>query len=222
MLKYRCLTSILISCLLLICLADVRGGTVLGLKGGMLFPKDSRSGFCGGIMFGKSTGDGYFTLGLSVDTYKKSYIEETSVEKFQDPTGRGELAIAEIEYSRLLLPIMLNASIKIPSGFSGLWWWTREKAGYIMRGKLGYEFLFSKETNFINDTNESHTFGGFGWGLEFCNYLSFEESVLLTMSCFYNNCKVSRNVGETKAGLPINEKVDVSGLGFQFGVELYF
>lgn len=192
---------------------NAQGEKILSVNAGIHNPKDGAAGFMGSLMFGTAV-DEAVDLGLSLEIYRKTYTKEETVGEFQDPGGvGGSLTSTEIEFSRTLLPIMLNLNVKVPGNRYGTF-------GYFIRGKLGYELLFSKETNYLTDTKESRRYGGFGWGLNLGLYFEAGTRTTLTVTGTFNSCEVSRDKGETEAGLPISENVDVSGLGFQVGVNM--
>lgn len=196
--------------------AKAQGSQVISFNAGMFNPKDSKAGFFGGMMFGISV-DEAVDIGVSADIYRKTYTERTKVEQYKNAGGTFSTEADKFEYSRTLLPIMLNLNVKVPGNRYGDY-------GYFLRGRLGYEWLFSKETNYESKpvTEDNRRYSGFGWGLDIGLYYRVGSRSTLTVSGLYNSCEVSKSKGKTDAGLPISDRTDVSGLGFQVGVHISF
>lgn len=191
-----------------------QGAQVISFNAGIFNPKDSKAGFFGGMMFGISV-DEAVDIGVSADIYRKTYTERTKVEEFTTAGGKTSTEVDQFEYSRTLLPVMLNLNVKVPGNRYGDY-------GYFLRGRLGYEWLFSKETNYETQpvTEDNRRYSGFGWGLDLGLYYRVGSRSTLTVSGLYNSCEVSKSKGKTEEGLPISDRTDVSGLGFQVGVHI--
>ena len=92
--------------------------------------------------------------------------------------------------------------------------------GYFIEGGIGYQFLISQEKNYETDTEETRNLGGLGWqGGGGIFYRTGKKSTF-TATLFYNSCEATRSYDEEVEGLPVSERVDLSGLGFRLGVLL--
>jgi hypothetical protein len=187
-----------------------RGGTVLGINAGYTNPKDAKDGMLFGFVFGKSI-DEAVDIGLGVDVFHKTYTEESRVAQETQQGLTTNTYFTSVEYSRTILPLSLLVDVKIPLG---------RYLGYYIRGALSYEFLFSKEKNYEVNTSENRRYGGLGWqGAGGLYYIVGSRSTF-TASVTYNACEVSRSIDESTQGLPVSERIDLSGLGFRVGVLL--
>jgi hypothetical protein len=183
---------------------------MVGIHAGYLNPKDVKSGLSVGGTWGTSV-DESVDIGIGFDVYHKSYQEETQVAKETRDDIKSETVATELEYSRTVLPIMAEINVKVPMG---------RYMGYFLRGNIGYSFLWSKEKNYQEKTNETRSFSGFGWQAAAGIYYEIGSRSTLTADLFYNRNEVSRDVENSTAGLPISERVDLSGLGLRLGVLL--
>jgi hypothetical protein len=183
----------------------------LGIHAGYMNPKDTKSTFMVGGMWGTAI-DEAVDVGIGFDIIHKSYTERTKV---ADASGPADINYGtyydELTYSRTILPLMLEIDMKIP---------TSRYLGYLIRGGLGYSWLWSKEKNYNEKTDETRNFSGFGWLASAGVYYHIGSRSTFTVDLFYLNNTVSRDAKETKQGLPVSERVDLSGLGARVGVLL--
>jgi len=181
------------------------------IKLGYLNPKDTKAGFIIGTEISDYV-DESVSLGLSVNLFRKSFTALTPVAQQDFPSGVRETTIQkELEFSTTFLPIMGQATVNIPS--SG-------NLGWYVGGGLGYEFLWNNEKNFTSQptTSDRRFYKGFVWMLDAgLRYRVGSRSSLL-FEAFYHNSAVKRNKTNSPAGLPVWSEVDLSGLGFRFGL----
>lgn len=187
-----------------------QGNSVFSISAGYMNPKDAKAGLVAGAGLGIGL-DESVDLGLAVDFFHKNYSEETEVAQVSQEGMASQLYVTEVEYTRTILPIMLTVNVKIP---------TSRYFGYFIRGGLGYEFLFSKEKNFKENTQGSRNFSGMGWKFAGGVFYHVGSRSTLIANVFYNSCEVNRDVKESHQGLPVKERVDISGLGFRVGVSV--
>lgn len=183
---------------------------MLGIHAGFIKPNDIKSGLSVGGTWGTSV-DEAVDIGIGFDVFHRSYQEETQVAKYTSDDIKSETIVTELEYSRTVIPIMAEINVKVPMG---------RYMGYLLRGNLGYAFLWSKEKNYEEGTNETRNFNGWCWQAGAGIYYEIGSRSTLTGDIFYNNSKVSRKVENTTAGLPMSERVDLSGFGVRLGVLL--
>jgi len=180
------------------------------IKLGYLNPKDTKAGFIIGTEISDQI-DESVSLGLAVNLFRKTFTAETEVAEFNFESGVRETTIQrELEFSTTFLPIMGQATVHIPS--SG-------NLGWYVGGGLGYEFLWNNEKNFNPpQTSDRRFYKGFAWLLDAgLRYRVGSRSSLL-FEAFYHNSSVKRNKTNSPAGLPVWSEVDLSGLGFRFGL----
>lgn len=178
---------------------------------GTLNPKGTPSGMLLGGAYGISV-DEAVDIGLGVFYFWKTYKEDTEViNPNADPQiPETKTVTQELEYNTSLLPISFNVTMHFP---------VQPPLGFYAGGAISYQFLFSKQNNYIDDISERELYKGLGWiirgGLEY--QLGSRSSFIV--EAFYNICK-AKGKEEEKAGLPTWDEVDLNGLGFRAGVHL--
>jgi hypothetical protein len=187
-----------------------QGGTVLGINAGYINPKDAKDGMLFGLTFGRAI-DESVDIGLGIDVFHKTYTEESKVAQDNQQGLTTNTYYTSVEYSRTILPLNLMVDVKIPVG---------RYIGYYIRGGLSYELLFSKEKNYEINRSENRRYGGLGWQAAGGLYYVVGSRSTFLASVTYNSCEVSRSIEESTQGLPISERIDLSGLGFRVGVLL--
>jgi hypothetical protein len=90
----------------------------------------------------------------------------------------------------------------------------------LIRGGLGYSFLWSNEKNYEKKSNETRSYNGFTWQAGAGIYYDIGSRSTFLADLFYTNGTVGRDVKSSTAGLPVEERVDLSGLGVRVGVLL--
>jgi hypothetical protein len=206
----RLLPLLLVSQLLTIGPAFSQGGNIISVEAGYLNPKDTKSGLLAGIMLGRAI-DEAVNIGIGVDFFQKNYTEESQVAQNSQKGLSSTTYNTEVEYTRTIIPLNVVMDVKIPAS---------RYFGYFIRGGLNYEFLISKEKNYKLDTEQSENFSGLGWLGSGGFYYHVGSRSTLIVSATYNSCEVRRDIEESNEGLPVTERVDLSGLGFKLGVSI--
>jgi len=183
-------------------------GSMIGVHAGYMNPKDTKSGLFLGGSWGTSI-DESVSLGLSFDVFHTSYAEETRVALETANGMTTKTYMTEMEYSRIILPLLVEVNAKIPLG---------RYIVYMLRGGVGYSFLWSREKNYEKGTNETRNFGGMTWQAGFGIFYEVGSESTLTIGLTYTRGRVSREVTKSVEGLPIEERVDLSGLGARVGI----
>jgi len=178
--------------------------TYLGIRVGSFNPEDAKSGLTIGINTGRAVDD-HVEIGLAADLFIRKFSQETVVGN--DPEG-GTLIQEEIEYSMYALPVMAQLTLNIlPYAivvpYAGL--------------AVGYEMVYSSESNFELDETDRRFYGGFGWQVALGGKYYIGSSSAFFGELFYNGATVKRNKGSNEAGFPIREELNFSGLGFRVG-----
>ena len=139
-----------------------RARGMVGIHAGYLNPKDAKSGMLVGGTWGTSV-DESVDIGIGFDVFHKAYSDKTEVATDTRDDIESNTFATQLEYSRTVLPIMMEINVKVPLG---------RYMGYMIRGNLGYSFLWSKEKfygtsekEYKDAVNETRNFGGFGWQL---------------------------------------------------------
>ena len=225
-------TQIIIALLLPVCslyaqnislnlLREKQPKSALAITAGYLNPKDTEGGMMLGASYGLSI-DEAVNLGVGLDLFHKTYAQKAEVASIDEPGLTGQIDTLQVEYSRTIIPLMLVLDIKIPA--KRLFPERQLYFGYFVHAGIGYEFLISKERNYdpeIN-TDQSRSFGGLGWRAGGGVFYDVGSRSTLSASVIYNNSEVSRSIKESNKGLPVSERVNLTGLGFRVGLHMKF
>ncbi len=197
---------------LIISFSAAQAQSMFGLSAGYLRPKDTKNGLMFGVNVGSAI-DEAVSIGLGADFFQKSYSKLSKVAEEKGPITETTTKEMLVDYSRIILPLNLSVRVKIPAS-------RMYDFGYFIRGSVNYHFLWSNEKNYQEDTDETRKFGGLGWQGGGGVYYQVGSRSTLFAEAFYNSCEVKRDVSTSTKSLPISEFVDLSGIGFQIGVQL--
>lgn len=179
---------------------------------GYMNPKNVEAGMLFGGSIYKEI-DNAVSVGIGADIFQKVYTETSEVANTQTQNDKFRTYATEVEYKRIALPIFLGMKIKLPLTYN-------QDFGYFARANLSYQFLWSKEKNYIANKSENRKFGGLGWQAGLGLYYRIGSRSHFTAEAIYNSCTVSRNVSNPTSDLPLSEQVDLSGGGIRLGVEI--
>jgi hypothetical protein len=204
--------SILFVIALTLCQASAAySQSVLKVKIGTFNPEDAKAGLLVGISTGRQV-DERVDFGIGADLFIRRFTEETQVDTNTssnqiDP----DLYQTSISYSMYGLPIMVHIDARI----------LRDAQVIPYVGIAGgYELLFSREANYLEDRKENRLYGGFGWQAMIGAEYPFGSSSAILGEIMYNGCTLSRSQGSNEAGFPLHEELNFSGLGFRIGMRL--
>ncbi len=185
--------------------------TPSAIKIGYLSPKDAQPGLLLGTEMTFKV-DETVELGVSTNLFYKNYKQLSVVAAPGYAAGINERVVQqELEYSTFSLPLYAIVNVVIPTG---------RYFGYQLHGGLGYEFLFNKENNYLEQKSERRFYKGLSWisSVGF-HYIIGSRSALIG-EVLYHSARVSRNRSESAEGLPVWSEVNLSGFGFRFGIRL--
>jgi hypothetical protein len=189
-----------------------QGRSQIGVHAGYLNPKDTDSGMAFGAMLITSF-DEAVDFGFGFDVFQKSYSDQTHVAEIVSGDTYVTTQKTLVDYTRTAIPLYLSLKFKIPMVRS-------RNYGYFLRANLSYQFLISKEKNYEMDISETRKYKGLGWQAGAGLFYRIGSRSTLFGEGILNNCVVSRDVSNPKESLPVTERVNLSGLGLRFGVEL--
>jgi len=191
--------------------AWVDGSRVTTIRLGYYNPKDTKSGLLIGVNLSTAV-DENVDFGLSVDFFHRSYKQEREVADTVSAGGVIEHTIVrELEFTTTAVPIMASLTLKLNSQLPFT---------YFFGGGLGYELLFNKENNYETQISDTRFYHGFCWELQGGVMYRLGRRSWLIAEVLYHDAHVKRNRKKTEAGLPIWDEVNLSGLGFRFGVRM--
>ena len=183
---------------------------VLEFEVGYLKPKDIKGGMVYSGKYGLVV-DERVDISFGVDLFHSSYSEETTVGYGQEGQAGYTTKTLALDYSALLLPLSLNATVRFP---------LQPPLAFYGGAGFTYQFLFNKVTNYADDKKETQKFHGTGWifrgGIEY----GLGSKSSLIAEAFYDLGKVKRNLDETTDGLPRWAEVDLGGFGFRGGLKM--
>jgi hypothetical protein len=204
-------TSIL---LVLFCSTTIlaQSNGIFTINAGYMNPKDAKSGMIVGAMMSTAI-DEAVDIGFAVDVFYKDYSEATEVATNEQVGLTTQTFETLVDYTRTILPLNLVLNVKLPMS---------RQFGYFIRGSLGYSFLISKEKSYGDEgaISETRKFGGLGWRGSGGLYFKAGRRSTLFAEALYSSNEVKRDFDKSDKGLPITERVDLSGLGFRLGVAL--
>jgi hypothetical protein len=180
-------------------------------KVGLLMPSDAQSGFLGGINFGRSVDENIGTS-VGVDIYRRSYTKETTISEYNEGEGAFREVAREIDQSITLIPIYFQ--LHFVGGLS-------QALQLRFSGGVGYELLWNNITNYNTNEDKTRFFHGFGWNVSGGVSYPLSRASDVFGEIMYHSGKPSRDAGETEDGLPVRSEIDMSGIGFRFGLRIY-
>jgi hypothetical protein len=168
----------------------------------------------GGSFFGFRTGaefENRLTLAFNFDAFWRSYTEEALIAQETDPNGNLiRTSVTSLETSSTLIPLGVSLGLRLPG--------SRTLTPFIGVG-IAYEILVNDVKDYQTGMEDTNVYGGPGWQVFGGLMFPITTNARFLGELWYNDAEVSRNVESYESGLPVREKVDVSGIGARLGVE---
>ncbi len=180
-------------------------------KAGLLMPADAKTGFLGGVGFGKMV-DENIGAGFEIGIYSKSYTEETTVDTNRTGNVDPVTYRTEIENSTIMIPLMFHLVYITQAGSN---FDIRFTAG------VGYELMWNSENNYKDGYEDTRFYSGFAWQIGAGASIPISRNADFFGEALYHGGSPSRDEGETALGLPERSEVDMSGMIFRLGIRLY-
>lgn len=184
------------------------------LKFGTFDPEGAENG---GAFFGLVTGVEFqnrVTVGFDLDVYRRSYSQETIIAETVDPLGNVITTTAtSLATASTLVPLGVSLGIRLPG--------SRTLTPYV-GGAVAYEILVNDVRNYELGAQATHVYGGPGWQVFGGLICPLTREVRLLGELGYNDALVRREIDHYALGLPISERIDVSGFSARAGVEFHF
>jgi hypothetical protein len=184
-------------------------GKYTEFKVGILGPKDTPTGFFGGINFGRSI-DQNLGLGLEVDVYKKGYTKEEKIDTAQAGFP-AQIVRQTFDQSAWMFPVFLqfqylgemmpSLHLKVTAG-------------------LGYELLFTNYQDYETGADENYFFHGFAWHVDVGTSYPLSRASDIFAEVLYHGGKPSKSE-EDRNGFPIRTEMNMNGLGLRIGLRVY-
>lgn len=186
-------------------------GKMTEFNAGLLGPKDAKSGFYGGVNFGRMV-DERVGISVGVHVYYSSYTKSSKVGE----NVNGQIVISqeatELDQSATLIPIYFQLHFVGP---------VSKSLDLKVTGGVGYELLWSSVTNFQKKIDGTQFFSGFGWNIGAGISLPVSRASDFYGELFYHGGSPSRDEGKTEEGLPVTSEINMNGIGFRVGLRIY-
>ena len=187
---------------------------VVHLKFGTYDPEGPENG---GAYFGLLTGVEFqnrVTIGFDLDIYRRSYSRETVIAETMDPTGNVITTTAtSLATASTLIPLGVSLGIRLPG--------SRTLTPYV-GGAVAYEVLVNEVRNYELGVEATDVYGGPGWQIFGGLICPLTREVRVLGELGYNDSLVRRDIDRYALGLPVGERIDVSGLSARAGIEFHF
>ena len=171
----------------------------------------------GGGFFGLTTGvewQNRVALGFGLDVYRRTFTDETLIAEIVDPNGNLiQTTALRLETASTLVPLSVNLALRLPG--------SRTLTPYVGAG-IAYEILINEHNNYEIGVTETNVYGGPGWQLFGGLLLPVTRSTRFLGELWYNDSVVRRDIDRYVQGLPVDERIDVGGLGARAGIEFNF
>jgi hypothetical protein len=220
---------------------------------GALYPAESAGGiFLGGTFLKPLVQSGAlkWELGVGGGFSHRNYQRLSAIASSGQPADPGIVSAAEIDFSRTLVPVAAELSLKLSfmelnmPNFPLVGWLSRtgvksvaglKDVGLLFRPKAIYTFLSSDEkfsttaadplnpgTSVTVNVSDERRYEGWGWGGEIGMYMTTVSNTTATLAVIYQNTTLERQKGADQLFLPVNQEVDLDGFGFVFSLGFGF
>ncbi len=186
--------------------------TDLDIHAGYFAPKGTDAGMLFGVAL-SAPFDNAIDFGFGLDVFQKSYAKEEEIDNPDWNAGQPDRRITtQIDYKSTAIPLYLSMQMNIPNN--------QMKLGYFVRASLSYQFIITEMNNYELQVSEKRNFKGWGWQGGVGMYYRVGNRSTLVLETIYNNAVTNARVKNEKDGLPQKDRIDLSGVGIRFGVEL--
>ncbi len=182
-------------------------------KVGYLNPSDAKAGYIFGLNMGRMI-DESVSWSFELNYFQKTFNKTTTVASEQDLQGNIiKTKQTEIDLTTRIIPLFLKLNFESPLG---------RRSPLYARGSagIGWEFLWSKENNYLEKTFQTRYFNGFGWQVSGGLGFQISSSANLFADLFYNGSKVKRGEKKNELGYPTWQELNISGLGVRVGISI--
>jgi hypothetical protein len=180
-------------------------------QGGVLVPTDAKTGFIGGLTFGRMV-DESVGWGFEVDFYRKTYTKETTVDSTTTSMVEEHVVQTEIENATTMLPVYFKLILHTQ---------VLPKLDLRLGAGIGYEFMWNSETNYTQQTDDTRFYSGFTWQVGGGLSMPVSRASDFFLDLSYHSGSPSRGETENQMGLPVRTEVDMSGFMIRAGLRLY-
>ena len=180
-------------------------------KFGGYTPKDADFGNMFGITLGRKIDDRLYCA-VEGNYYKSNYRKETRIADFDTAGISFDERQVELDFTTRIFMLFGKLDYELKLGQTPFY--------FRSSGGLGLEFIWNNENNFVNDTDRTRLFWGFGYKLSAGVGIKISRMGLLFIDGIYNDASATRERASNQDGLPVFQNIDVSGFGFLIGVNI--
>jgi hypothetical protein len=187
-------------------------GTFNEFRVGQLDPQDTDIGTMFGFGFGNGIDDRLY-WGIEGNYFWSSFIKSTTV---PDSISEGTIISreeVELDFSTSILTLFFSFYYDYPMTQDNSFYF-RASAG------AGWEFMWSKEKNFVKNKTRKRQFNSPGFQLSAGLGLKISTTGIIFADIVYNEAIVKTGEFRTEEGLPVFEQIDISGFGVRIGLKL--
>ncbi len=182
-------------------------------KIGELDPEDTDSGNIFGIAIGTGIDDRLYG-GFEMNYFRTNYTQSTEV---VDSVSGGSVVSTErvqLDYTTTYIALFGSLYYELRLG-------TNSPFYYRASASVGWEFIWNKEQNFQAGVSRTRNFNAPGFKLSTGIGIRISSTGILFGDILYNGVTAKNSTGTTEEGLPVFQKINLSGLGFWVGINLY-
>jgi len=181
-------------------------------KFGTMRPEDTEQGNLLGFSTGRRLDDRLY-WGFEFNHFKSSFQKETTVAEFDSGGINFRDKQLELDFTTRIVSIFLQISYELRLD---------KKSPIYLRasGGGGLELIWNNENNFLNNVERTRFFNAFGWQLTGGIGIRISKSGIIFFDGLYNSAVATKKL-EPQNGLPTFREIDISGVGFRVGVNVF-
>ena len=205
---------LLLGALLFNCASPLQGsrGSAVEFKVGQLDPNDVDPGTLVGLSFENGI-DEHLYWGFEGNYFWSSFAQTTTVPDSISNNVPITTQEVEVDFSTTFLSLFLHFTYEYRVGTTN--WYYRASAGG------GWEFIWNKERNFVEDKSRKRQFDSPAYQLTTGLGYRISRDGIFFVDLIYNDATGKSGQTTSEAGLPTFEQIDVTGFGFRAGLNIY-
>lgn len=182
-------------------------------KIGELDPEDTDSGNIFGIAIGTGIDDRLYG-GFEVNYFRTNYRQATEVVDSVSGGGVVRTEKVQLDYTTTYIALLASMYYELRLGGTSPFY-------YRASASVGWEFIWNRENNFEAGVSRTRNFNAPGFKLSTGIGIRISSTGILFGDILYNGVSAKTDTGTTDTGLPVFQEINLSGLGFWVGINLY-
>ncbi len=181
-------------------------------KFGTMRPEDTDQGNLLGFSTGRRLDDRLY-WGFEFNHFKSSFQKETTVAEFDSGGINFRDKQLELDFTTRIVSMFLQISYELRLA--------PQSPVYLRAsGGGGLELIWNNENNFLNNVERTRFFNAFGWQVTGGVGIRISKSGIIFFDGLYNSAVATKKL-EPQNGLPTFREIDISGVGFRVGVNVF-